>query len=258
MATDSSRPLSVVIMTFNEESNIEQCINSVKGLGNEILVLDSFSTDKTVELARKLGARVEQFAFDTYADQRRRMIALASNDWILTLDADEYLSPDLRSSILTVPSNNSYDAYTSNRRSRIGSIWLNHGSWYPDKKIRLFDRRKISVTGIDVHETITPQNTAKVDHLEGDLMHHADENSTARFQKIQEYSSRAADGLFKQREQGNFFRILFKPFVRFVSVYFFRLGFLDGPYGYIVAKSEAQYVWLREVKLWEKWRNVKI
>ncbi|MEP6646653.1 MAG: glycosyltransferase family 2 protein [Saprospiraceae bacterium] len=258
MTKDSLRPLSVVIMTYNEESNIEQCITSVQGLGNEILVLDSNSTDRTVELARNLGARVEQYPFDTYADQRRRLITFAKNDFILTLDADEYLSEALKSSVQSALQNNSEDAFTSNRKSKIGNTWMDHGTWYPDRKIRLFDRRKVSVTGMDVHEALTPSASCKVGHLNGDLMHNADENIEARYQKVQGYSSRAAATLFRQGKKTDFLRILCKPFFRFVNGYFFRLGFLDGYYGYIVAMSEAQYVWLREVKLWEMWRNQKL
>lgn len=248
------RPLSIVVMTYNEEGNIERCLKSVEGIGDEILILDSYSTDKTVELALKMGARVEQFPFDTYADQRRRMIQMAHNDWILTLDADEYLSEELRSSIIASGQKESFDAYTSYRRSRIGNTWLKHGSWYPDEKIRMFDRRKVSVIGFDIHETLMPVAKSKIGHLQGDLMHHADEDLATRFQKVHHYSTRAAEGLFKQGRRWSLWRTLFKPAVRFISVYFIRLGVLDGYYGYIVAVSEAQYVWLREVKLWELWK----
>jgi len=257
MSLTSSRPLSIVIMTYNEESNIERCLKSVARLGDEVLILDSYSTDRTVEIARKLGARVEQYPFDSYADQRRRLIQLAKHDWILILDADEYLSEELKNSISKESGNNSFDAFTSNRRNKIGTKWLNHGSWYPDKKIRMFDRRKISVAGYDIHETLVPISDVKIGHLTGDLMHHGDENIDARFQKINRYSTRAADGLYKQDVRSSLLKILVKPLSRFISVYFFRLGFLDGYYGYVVAKSEAQYVWLREVKLWEKWEEKK-
>ena len=250
-----TRPLSIVVMTYNEEDNIVQCLQSVQNLGNEILVLDSYSTDHTVELAYQMGARVVQYPFDSYADQRRRMIQLANYDWILTLDADEYLSEELRSSILECIQQNSFDAYTSRRRSRIGDTWLKHGSWYPDVKIRMFDRRKVSVAGYDVHETLVPVGEARIGHLEGDLMHHADESITTRIQKVNMYSTRAAEGLYKQGRRWSHWKIAFKPVIRFIKVYFMRLGILDGYYGYIVARSEAQYVWLREVKLWELWNK---
>ncbi|MFZ1675808.1 MAG: glycosyltransferase family 2 protein [Saprospiraceae bacterium] len=250
----AAHPLSIVVMTYNEEENIGRCLQSVTGLGDEIFILDSYSTDRTVELAEKMGARVEQFPFDSYADQRRRMIQMAKNDWILILDADEYLSDELRASVIATENENSFDAYTSHRKSKIGTTWLNHGSWYPDKKIRMFDRRKISVIGIDIHETLKPITKARIGHLQGDLLHLADQDIESRFQKVQYYSTRAAGGLFRQGRQWSLWRILFKPVIRFISIYFIRLGILDGYYGYIVAKSEAHYVWLREVKLWEIWK----
>lgn len=249
----AAQPLSIVIMTYNEEENIGRCLQSVTGLGDEIFILDSFSTDGTVVLAKKMGARVEQFPFDTYADQRRRMIQMAKNDWILILDADEYLSDELRTSIIALKNEFSFDAYTSNRKSKIGTTWLNHGSWYPDKKIRMFDRRKITVIGYDIHETLKPITSARIGHLHGDLLHLTDQNIESRFQKVQYYSTRAAEGLFRQGKSWSLWRILFKPGIRFISIYFIRMGILDGYYGYIVAKSESNYVWLREVKLWEMW-----
>ncbi len=257
MSSSASRLLSVVVMTYNEEANIATCLASVQGLSDDVLVLDSFSTDGTCDIAKLMGARVEQFPFDTYASQRRRMIQMARHDWILTLDADEYLSPELRKSVEQFSSDLSFDGYTSNRKSRIGSKWLNHGSWYPDRKIRMFDRRKVSLEGIDVHESLVPVGGAKIGHLDGDLMHHADEDIHARYEKVNKYSSRAAKGLFQQGRRTSVLKIFFKPIVRFLSVYLIRKGFLDGYYGYVVAKSEAHYVWMREVKLMELCKETK-
>src|SRR5664279_711584 len=104
-----ARPLSIVVMTYNEEDNIGRCLQSVTALGDEIFILDSYSTDGTVKLAEKMGARVEQFPFDSYADQRRRMIQRAKNDWILILDADEYLSDELRASVTATENEDSFD-----------------------------------------------------------------------------------------------------------------------------------------------------
>lgn len=248
----SERPgLSVLVMTYNEEKNIVRCLSSVQGLGDEIVVLDSFSTDQTVSLAVQAGARLVQHSFDTFADQRRRLVNLAKNDWILMLDADEYLSDALRQSIIENFPSKEFDAFSCNRRNRVGTRWIRHGSWYPDKKIRLFNRRSISITGHDVHETVVPHHTARVGHLKGDLLHLADEDIGARYEKVNLYSTRAALELLNRKRNTNFFKIHFKPFFRFVSVYIFRLGFLDGFYGYVIARSEAHYVWLREVKLRE-------
>jgi glycosyltransferase involved in cell wall biosynthesis len=238
-------------MAYNEEASIERCLRSVAGMGDEILVLDSFSTDHTAEIAKACGARVVQHPFTSFADQRRELIRLASHDWIFILDADECVSDELRSSVMTERANKSVDAFTSNRRNQIGYTWLRHGSWYPDRKIRMFDRRKVTVAGHDIHESIQPLAEARIGHLEGDLLHYADTGISSRFQKVNSYSTRAAAGLFRQGRTANLLRILFKPFIRFFSVYVLRLGFLDGYYGFIIARSEAHYVWLREIKLWE-------
>jgi glycosyltransferase involved in cell wall biosynthesis len=254
MTTAESSSLSVVIMTFNEEENIERCLQSVSGLGDEILVLDSGSVDQTVEKALALGARVEYHPFSSFADQRRKLIQLAKHDMILILDADEYLSEELRASVTEVLKSRRFDVYTSNRRNRIGAKWLNHGSWYPDKKIRLFDRRKVSVIGHDIHESLQAQDGIKVGHLLGDLLHHADVDISTRFQKVNAYSTRAAAGLYNQGRKTNLLKILVKPCIRFISVYFLRLGLLDGYYGFIIARSESHYVWLRETKLLELYR----
>jgi glycosyltransferase involved in cell wall biosynthesis len=242
-------------MTYNEENNIERCLNSVVGLGDEIVILDSFSTDRTVEIARKMGARIEQFPFDNYVSQKNRLIQLAEYDWVLAIDADEYLSPELRSSILSAKNDTAYDGYTSNRRNKIGDVWIGHGTWYPDKKIRFFDRRKITITGKDPHDVMLPMANARIGHLKGDIMHYADENISSRYQTIERHSTRAAEALFASGKKWRFWRMLLKPLVRFLVAYFFRLGILDGYYGWIIARSEVHYVWLREIKLWELWKG---
>lgn len=227
----------------------------MSGLADEILVLDSYSTDNTVEIARGYGARIEQFPFDSYISQKARMIQMADSNWVLSIDADEFLSDELRTSILNAKGDKQYDGYTSNRRNKIGSKWMNHGSWYPDKKIRLFDRRKVSIIGNDPHDVMQPMAGARIGHLKGDLMHISDLDISSRYRTIDKHSSRAAKALFAKGRTWSLWRVLFKPGIRFFVSYFFRLGVLDGYYGWIIAKSEAHYVWLREVKLWELWNQ---
>lgn len=242
-------------MTYNEEANIGRCLKSVEGIGDEIVILDSYSTDRTVEIARGFGARIEQCPFDSYVSQKTRLIKLAEFDWVLTIDADEYLSPELKSSILTAKSNLVFDGYTSNRRNKIGDQWINHGNWYPDRKIRFFDRRKVFITGKDPHDVMQPVANARIGHLHGDLMHLADENISSLNLTIERYSTRAADALFQSGKHSKLWRMIFKPGARFLIAYLLKLGFLDGYYGWMIARSEMHYVWLREVKLWELWKR---
>jgi len=241
--------LSVVIMTYNEESNLPRCLASVQGVGEEIFILDSYSTDRTVEIAQQANARVEQHPFGSYVAQKLRLVEKARYDWVLCIDADEYLSDELRASILKAKANNSVDGYFNNRRNKIGPKWINHGSWYPDRKIRLFDRRQVKITGQDPHDVMLPEKEASIGYLKGDLMHIADEDFDSRIRKNEKHSSRAADALFALGKKTNLLRLYIKPAARFITSYFIRLGFLDGYYGWFVAKSEAQYVRMREEKL---------
>jgi hypothetical protein len=181
------------------------------------------------------------------------MIQMADSNWVLSIDADEYLSNELRTSIIQTKADKRFDGYTSNRRNKIGNKWMSYGSWYPDRKIRLFDRRKVLITGKDPHDVMQPIPGAQIGHLAGDLMHVSDENISSRYRTLEKHSSRAAEALFSAGKSWSFWRILFKPYIRFFISYIIRLGFLDGFYGYVIAKSEGHYVWLRETKLKEMW-----
>lgn len=241
--------LSVIIMTYNEEKNLPRCLKSIQGIGEELFILDSFSTDNTLAIASRFGARLEQHTFDSYVEQKKRLIQKASYDWVFCIDADEYLSEQLRKSILKVKAKSTYDGYCCNRRSSIGDRWINHGSWYPDRKLRLFDRRKVQVTGQDPHDVTSPVEGARISFIKGDLLHHADDNFESRIQKNDKHSTRAAEALYANGVKPNFMRLWVKPAARFITSYFIRLGFLDGYYGWFVARSEAGYVRMREQKL---------
>ncbi|HJW31153.1 MAG TPA: glycosyltransferase family 2 protein, partial [Saprospiraceae bacterium] len=242
MATSSIPALSVIIMTYNEEENLPRCLASVKGIGEEIFILDSFSTDRTLEIARSFQARVEQHTFGSYVEQKKRLIAKAANDWVFCIDADEYLSETLRRSIMEARAKGGYDGYFNNRRSCIGDHWINHGNWYPDRKIRLFDRRKVHIEGRDPHDVTVPLPGARIGILKGDLMHYADKDFASRLRKNEKHSTRAAEALHANGIKPSWWRRLIKPGARFLTSYVLRLGFLDGYYGWFVAKSEGQYV----------------
>ena len=250
-ASSPRRRLSVVVMTFNEAANQPRCLESVRGLGDEVLVMDSFSTDETVPIARAMDARVEQHAFDSYPAQRDRMIRAATHDWILLLDADEYLSEALRSSVAAALQSEQADGYWVNRLSRIGVHWIRHGNWYPDRKLRLFDRRQIYFRGEDPHDIIDIKPGGTVGRLAGDLLHYADADLASRFRAIDRHTTRAAAAMAGRGVRPSLWRMSIKPIARFLISYVFRRGFLDGYYGWFVAVSEAHYVWLREAKLFE-------
>jgi glycosyltransferase involved in cell wall biosynthesis len=247
--------LSVVIMTYNEEQNIRRCLDSVRELGDETFILDSFSTDQTVDIARSLGARVEQHAFGSYVEQKKRLVAKAKHDWVLCIDADEHLSPELRASIEHALQQRDYDGYFNNRLNCIGDHWIRHGSWYPDRKIRLFDRRCVLIRGKDPHDEMIPQAGSRIGYLKGDLYHHADQDYSTRIKTIEAHSTRAAQALFEEGVRPGIWRILVKPGIRFFASYILKSGWRDGYDGYFIARSEAMYVFLREMKLLENRRK---
>lgn len=249
--------LSTVIMTFNEEAKIERCIRSVQSISDEIVLLDSYSTDRTVEIAQSLGARIEYSAFLGYIKQRELSISLANNQWVLALDADEYLSAELQEEISNVLQNPTAEAYYINRFNAINGYFLKHGSWFPHYIIRLFDKDHIYCSGNPPHDRIYAQEGVKTAKLKSLLMHHCNENIHDRLTTVNNHSTIAAQHRFKIGKKSNYLRVVFKPIWKFFVEYILRLGFMDGFYGYLMARTTAYYIYLRESKLMELWKNKK-
>ena len=241
--------ISAVVMTLDEERNIGDCLDSVSEVADELYVVDSFSSDRTVEIARARGARVEQHPFEGHRQQRAYSIAQARYHHVLVMDADERLSDELRQSVLAAKQNWAADCYWCNRLSYFGDRWIRHGSWYPDRKMRLFDRRKYKIGGINPHDRLEPAEGATEAHLKGDLLHYTNEDIEDRARTVNKFSSIAARAFYERGKRGNLLRVVFKPFFRFFIEYFLKLGFLDGFYGYVIARTSAYYVFLREAKL---------
>ena len=251
------RPLSVVIIAFNESGNIARCIQSVNGLADEVLVVDSFSTDDTPAIAARLGARVVQRPWPGYAQQREWAAAHAAHDLVLALDADEYLSPELFTSIKVCKTGPCADACTFNRLNRIGDYWVKHGGWNPDRKLRLFDRHKVRFHDAGGHDSIVPLPSATHRHLPGNLLHHANAGLHDRMAQVNKLSMDSALYLQRCGKRASWLRVFFKPPGRFLKEYVFRLGFLDGFYGLALAASSAQYVFWREYKLMEMQKKIR-
>lgn len=243
--------LSVVILTYNEAVNIRRCIESVRGVADEVLVIDSFSSDNTVAIARECGARVVQNPWENYNIQRAFGAKTAEYDHVLALDADEYLDDDLRRSLLQVKESWTKDAYRLIRLNRIGNTWIRHTSWYPDRKLRLFDRRKVEFVSRAGHDIIQLKQKGTIGKVQGHLLHLANFNLHERALRDNETSTEGARYYYQKGRKGSWLRILFKPFFRFFVEYFLRLGFLSGFYGYAIARTAAHYVFLREAKLLE-------
>jgi glycosyltransferase involved in cell wall biosynthesis len=242
-------PLSVVIITFNEEHNIERCIRSVREVADEIIVLDSFSTDQTVDIARSLGAIVHQEKFRGYIGQKNLAIQLASHDYVLSLDADEALDEKLAASILGVKNDFTRRAYRMNRCTNYCGHFIRHGLWYPDSKIRLFDRRCARWAGMNPHDKIEVDHNFSVGRLEGDILHYSFSTPEDLVWQNNRLSSIAAASLYARGQRSSWFKILVRPAWAFINGYFFRLGFLDGFDGFVIAVHTSHQVFMKYSKL---------
>jgi glycosyltransferase involved in cell wall biosynthesis len=246
--------LSAVIITFNEEQNIERCLRSVKKVADEIIVLDSFSTDQTVNMARSLGAIVYQEKFRGYIGQKNRAIQLASHNYVLSLDADETLNEKLTASILVVKKDFSCRAFRMNRCTNYCGHFIRHGLWYPDSKIRLFDRRSARWGGMNPHDKIEVDQRINVGQLAGDILHYSFTIPDDLVWQNNRLSSIAAASLYTKGRRSSWFKMLVRPAWAFMNGYFFRLGFLDGFDGFTIAVQTSHQVFMKYNKLYRMQR----
>jgi glycosyltransferase involved in cell wall biosynthesis len=239
--------LSICIITRNEELNLPRLLQSIEGVAEELVVVDSGSTDRTVEIARAAGARVLGRTWSNYGEQKNFAASQASEDWILFLDADEELSEELRASIQSWKSKDpQFCVYEMARMAWFLGGWIHHSRWYPDWQRRLYDRRKSQFAGA-IHETV--KFAGPVGRLRGDLLHYTARSMAELLQKQEEYSAIAARALFKKGlrrwRAAKWFATPWTWFQYFVL----GAGFLDGYRGLLIAKLAAQTVWLKYSKL---------
>jgi glycosyltransferase involved in cell wall biosynthesis len=249
--------ISAVIITYNEEKYIARCISSLEPVADEIIVLDSCSTDRTPEICRKMNVRFFSKEFSGYRDQKNDAISLASHQYILALDADEALSPALQTSILKAKSAWRYDAYRFNRLNCYCRQWIKHSGWYPERKIRLFDRSKGRWGGYNIHETISMERGASIGYLKGDLLHWIHDSYEEHVSKINRYSSIHAEEMFRAGFQASFLTAELHFIWRFFRMFFLRLGFLDGLNGLMVTSIESFSSFLKYAKLRQICRREK-
>lgn len=241
--------ISAVIISFNEEANIERCIKSLKNVVDEILVVDSNSTDKTVEISKRLGARVIIHDFEGYKEQKNYATRMATNNYILSLDADEALSKQLESSILAIKSNLVYDGYTINRLNHYCGSWIMHSNWYPDKKLRLFNREKGEWKGINPHDKYMLNSGSRIKHLKGDLLHWVIDSYEQHIEKANRFSSIAAFEYFKLGKKTTTLKMITHMVWRFFKAYILKRGFLDGYNGFAISSLSAYTSFLKYLKL---------
>lgn len=250
--------LSVVIITYNEEHNIGRCLDSIEGIADDVVVLDSFSTDKTEEICKAKGARFFQHAFDGHIEQKNRAITHAAYPHVLSLDADEALSDELKRSIVEVKNNWTHDGYYLNRLTNYCGKWIRHSGWYPDKKLRLWDSRKGEWRGTNPHDKYELfEGNKNTTNLKGDILHYSFYSIDDHVKQADYFSTIAAQARFAKGEKTNFLLLSTALQVKFTKHYFLKLGFLDGFYGFVIAMISGYTVFLKHAKLRELWKNKK-
>jgi len=243
--------LSAVIITYNEEKNISRCINSLRDIVDEIIVLDSFSTDQTIEIASQQGAKVWQEPFRGYIEQKNRAIELASYNYILSVDADEEIDKELQQSILSAKKTFIFSAYKMKRCTNHCGRFIRYGTSYPDKKIRLFDKRVAIWGGLNPHDTVIFKKTIAVKQLKGEILHYSFPTLKEHFEKNNRYSSIVAKSYYQAGKRTSLFKVLANPLWAFIHGFLIRRGFLNGKQGFIIAWNQARYTHLKHKKLWK-------
>jgi glycosyltransferase involved in cell wall biosynthesis len=243
--------ISVVIITFNEEKNIERCLNSVKDIADEIIVVDSFSTDKTKEICLKYKVLFFEQKFLGHIEQKNFALEKANNNYVLSLDADEELSNKLISEILLIKADFQYDGYTFNRLTNYCGKWIKHCGWYPDKKLRLWDKSKGCWGGINPHDKVIMQQNSKINCLNLDILHFSFYTLEQHVDQINKFSKIKAEALFRKGKKSGIFKIILSPVFKFLQSYFIKLGFLDGFYGLVVCVNSSHAKFLTYVKLYQ-------
>lgn len=234
--------ISAVIIAFNEEKKIGQCIESLLPVADEIVVVDSFSTDRTVEICRPYGVRVIQHPFENYIEQKNYALDCISHPWALSLDADEVLSKELQQSILTVKSAPQADGYTMNRLNNYCGTWIKRCGWYPDRKLRLFKRNLAQWKGVNPHDKIEMKSGSRIMHLKGDLLHYSFDTHEEYVKQQKRFAAISARHLFELGKNISMPEAYGKAAFRFFKEYFLRAGFLEGRSGFKICRSAAAAV----------------
>lgn len=241
--------ISTVIITYNEEKNIADCIDSVLAISDEVIVVDSFSTDKTEVICLAKGVKFVKNKYEGMIEQKNYAVSLATHNYILSLDADERLSDTLTDSILKVKQKWEADGFSFNRFNHYCGSWIYHSGWYPDRKLRLFDRRKGRFQGVNPHDEFKLDSGSIHKYLKGDLLHYTFESVEDHRNRLIKYANTAAEHYYKIGRPANHLLLIIKPAFTFLKKYFIQLGFLDGYNGFVISKMSAEYVYLRTRRL---------
>ncbi|MFL1013387.1 glycosyltransferase family 2 protein [Flavisericum labens] len=248
--------LSGVIITYNEERNIEKCLQSLVPIVDEIVVVDSFSTDSTKEICKRYNTTFIEQKFLGYIEQKNFALNQAKYDYIVSLDGDEALSEKLQKSINELKKDWKSEGYYANRFNNFCGQWIKHSDWYPNKKLRVFDRRKAQWKGINPHDNVILNNpNNKIGYLKGDILHWTYQTYSEFNLKTEHFSSIAAKAYYDLGKKATIWKIIFNPTWAFFKSYILKLGFLDGLNGFIICVQTANITFLKYTKLREIYRK---
>ena len=237
--------LSVYINTLNEEKNLPRCLDSLGDIPDEIIVVDSFSSDGTEEICKKRGVRFIQNSFAGHIEQHNFSMNQTRYDYVLSLDADEELSPELRDWLVKEKQDFKFDGYIFNRLSRIGDKWIRHSGFYPDKQFRLWNKQKGRPRGVNPHNEVVMEKGARVSRISKNIIHHAFEDIDSFVHQGVRYAKIAAVHRHKDGRKTSFLEVIIAPPVRFFVDYILKKGILDGKAGFIICGIRAYHKYLK-------------
>lgn len=246
--------LTGVIITFNEERNIDRCLNSLRKVCEEIIVLDSFSTDRTEEICRNHQVTFVQHAFDGHIQQKNRALSLAQTEWVLSLDADEALSPELEAAILSIKKEPNADAYSFNRLTNYCGHWVKYCGWYPDTKTRLVRKDLAEWQGVNPHDRLELIKQGVLKHLPGDLLHYSYYTKEDHYKQIHFFGNIAANELFLKGKSVSIYMLFLKVLNQFVKSFFIKRGFLDGKAGFLISIRSAYATYVKYALLRKRYK----
>lgn len=242
--------VSGVVITYNEAQHIESCIRALQQVTDEIIVVDSFSRDNTPEICMNFGVKFFSHSYEGQVEQKNYALGKTQHDVVLAVDGDEVLSEELINSIhqekvLGFPS----AGYELNRLTNYSDYWIKHGGWYPDWKLRLWHKSKGSWQGQNPHDRVILNEGVKPKRLKGDILHYAFDSVSEHRARIENYASIGAKSMHSLGKKSNWFLVLFSPMWKFFRDYVIKGGFLDGKYGFIIARLSAKSKYLKYKKL---------
>lgn len=247
---------SAVIITLNEAENIIACLDALKKVSDDILVIDAKSEDETVTICKERGVRVFEKDWVNYSENKNFGNSLSKNDWIISIDADEVLSAELIETIQNLKPKNG-KVYALDRISSYCGKWIQYGAWYPDWKVRIFNRKDVQWKGYFVHETLDIPSDFEIIRLKGKLWHFSYKSEEDFEKRLSTYSKLASEELFRKGKKANFLKLWFSPIIRFMRDYFLKKGFLDGKEGFVIARGNASVVYRKYQLVRERNRAIE-